>query len=166
MFLEPKPTQASTSSSPPIETKRTHRKLRRLQLAQITHPPTNNRSLDPKNLHPRRHNAPRHSTILLTRLLDDNNRASLGRVCSGKVPRIIYPVLTWREAMVLGVVSCDCGRRAAFGEKLECCCWCCDLGGFVSSDYRGEGGCFMSVRFSFVGGWRVVFRRSDMDLAS
>lgn len=120
---------------------KTHRQLRRLQLTQITHSPTNNRSLNPENLHSRRHNAPRHSTVLLIRLFNDNNRASLGRVRSGKVPRIIYPMLTWREAMILGVLGCDCWRRAALGKELECCCWRCDLlGGFVSSDYRGEGG--------------------------
>lgn len=86
-----------------INKEQTYRKLRRLQLPQIPHTTINNGTLNPQNLHARRHNPTRDSTVLAFRLVNHNNRARLGRILGREVACIVYPVLTGRKAVFLGV---------------------------------------------------------------
>lgn len=90
-----------------ISGKETHRESRRLQFSQVTHSTTHNGSLDSKNLHARRHNPTRYGAVLITRLLNDDNRARLGRILRGKVACIVNPVLARREPVFFGVLRSD-----------------------------------------------------------
>lgn len=122
--------------------RRTHRKFCALQLLQISHSPTHNSSLDTQELHPRCHDTACDSTILLLWLFYHNNGSRVGRVCILKVACIVYPVLTRRETMFIGILSCSSRWTIALIEELECSCWSGDLlRRLISAGYRGEGGC-------------------------
>ncbi|KAF3389101.1 3-ketoacyl-CoA thiolase, peroxisomal, partial [Penicillium rolfsii] len=120
----------------------TYRKLSLNQLSQISHPSIHNRGPYPQNLHPGRHDPTGHRTILITRLINDHNRARIRRIRRGKVAHEIDPMLSRREAVFLGILECDCWWLVGFGKESECCCWRRNsLCLVVSANYWRERGC-------------------------
>jgi hypothetical protein len=100
---------------PKIRVTATNRESSRLQFLQVPNSAAHNRCLDPEGFHPSRHNPTRHSAVLIFRLLNHDDRAGTGGIRCLKLANMVYPVLAWRESMLLDILCCNQRRTLIFG---------------------------------------------------
>lgn len=108
-----------TTQSVPLPTKpweiKTNRKPSSFQFLQVPDTATHNRGFDPEGFHPSCHDPARHSAVLVLGLLDNDDGSGAGRIRRLEFADIVYPVLTRREAVLLGILCCDWWWAGVFG---------------------------------------------------